>query len=329
MQTGHCIKHPDNEPGSTERHATWLELFFDLVFVVAVAQITHRLETSLDAGNLLTSVGLFLPIWWIWAGHTVYATRFDTGDPPYNILTFVQMFALAAIAVQLSHFGHASANIYALAYLLARGILLVMLARAYRNIPPARPATRLYLVGFGAGALCWAASLAVQGTAKYALWGVGMAVDMMTPWYGWIRGFLKQFSVEHSHLSERFGLLIIILLGETVVAIVSGLSETGWSGATLATAVAGFLLAILIWWLYFSFLEQARGEMELRSGQPYIYIHLPLIIGIGGIGVGIQKSILAAGHHGSWFEAGLFLGAGLTTWTLAFLGLRKISGIGR
>jgi low temperature requirement protein LtrA len=329
MKTGYCIKRPENETDTEERHATWLELFFDLIFVAVVAQITHRLESALDWGSLLASVGLFLPVWWIWAGHTVYATRFDTGDLPYHILTFVQMFAMVAIAVQLSHFSHASANIYALAYLLARGILLAMLVRAHATVPAARPATRLYIVGFGAGALCWAASLAADGNAKYVLWGLGMIIDMATPWYGWLRGFLQKFTVEHSHLSERFGLLIIILLGETVVAIVAGLSETGWTAGTLAAAAGGFLLAVLIWSIYFSFLEKVRKRMELRSGQPYIYIHLPLIFGIGGIGVGIQKSIIAAGHHGSWMEAGLFLGTGLVIWTLAFLGLHRISGIGR
>ncbi len=325
MQTGKCFKLPQRGETQPERHATWLELFFDLVFVATVAQISHQLASPFSIANILVCIGLFLPVWWIWTGHTVYATRFDSGDLPYRILTFVQMFAMAIIAIQLHHFTHASANVYAIAYLLARGILLVMLVRAHFMVVHTRRATQLYLIGFGIGALCWACSLGVGGTMKYALWGIGMIVDMLTPWYGWLKGFLKKFAVEPSHLLERFGLLIIILLGEMVVAIVSGVSQTGWTPSVLMVAVGGFLLAILAWWLYFSFIDRAKSSMELHSGQPYIYIHLPLIIGIGGLSLGIQKSILAANHQARWTEALLFLTVGVFTWTTSFVTLRKIS----
>lgn len=77
-----------------ERHATWLELFYDLVLVVAVSQVAHVLSLDHSPKGIVIAIGLFVPVWWVWAGHTVYATRFDTDDLVYRLLTFLQMFAI-------------------------------------------------------------------------------------------------------------------------------------------------------------------------------------------------------------------------------------------
>jgi low temperature requirement protein LtrA len=307
------------------RHATWLELFYDLVFVVAIAQITHDLSHHLTSMNMGKSIGLFLPVWWIWAGHTVYATRFDTDDVVYRMFTFIQMFCVAVIGVQLHQFTHEAANGYALAYIVARTGLLLMLARAHWHISDTRNATKLYLIGFTFGVFFWIASLFVDGYAKYLLWSIGLAVDFITPWIGWWHGFLKKIPVDASHVPERFGLLNIIVLGETVVAVVAGVSEVEWSMRVLLVALLGFGVAVSIWWMYFSYLEDVLGKMDLGSGQPYIYSHLPFIIGIAATGIGIEHVIISAEHGELTRNALWTLTAGAIIWTISFYAIKKVS----
>src|SRR5688572_15223030 len=91
------------EPTAGERHASWLELFFDLVFVLAVAQLAHILTEHADFGGLLKYVALFVPLWWSWVGFTFYADRFESEEAAYRILTFAGMLAVAALSLTLEN----------------------------------------------------------------------------------------------------------------------------------------------------------------------------------------------------------------------------------
>jgi low temperature requirement protein LtrA len=309
----------------SDRHATWLELFYDLVFVVAIAEITHDLSEHLTPLNVGKSIGLFLPVWWIWAGHTIYATRFDTDDILYRILTFIQMFCVAVIGVQLHRFTHEAAIGYTLAYIVARSVLLLLLARAHWHIADARSATKLYLIGFTSGLFFWIASLFVEGSTKYLLWSVGLVVDFITPWIGWYHGFLRKIHVDAAHIPERFGLLNIIVLGEAVLAVVAGVSEVEWSMRVFFVALMGFGVAVSIWWTYFSYLEDVLEKMDLGSGQPYIYSHLPFIIGIVATGIGIEHAIIAAENGELTRNALWTLTGGASIWTISFYAIKRVS----
>src|SRR3990172_2550231 len=118
-----------------ERHATWLPLFFDLAVVAGRSPAAHALAEDRSALGMLVFAGLFIPVFWVWAGHTVYATRFDTDDLTYRLLTFLQMFAVVGMAVEVHHASEGETRAFSLAYLGARIILLLLLARAGRHAP--------------------------------------------------------------------------------------------------------------------------------------------------------------------------------------------------
>src|SRR5918994_813620 len=114
------------EDTAEERRATWFELFFDLVFVVTVAEIGLVLSDDATLGGLLSYLALFVPVWWAWMGFTYYANRFDTDDLAYRLLTLAGMFAVAALATQVHGALHGGESEFALAYVAVRLPLLVL-----------------------------------------------------------------------------------------------------------------------------------------------------------------------------------------------------------
>ena len=281
------------ESEEKERHATWLELFYDLVLVVAVSQVAYVLSLDHSPKGIAVTVGLFTPVWWVWAGHTVYATRFDTDDLVYRLLTFVQMFAVMGMAVEVEHAAYGVGRGFSIFYLGARIILLLLLARAFYHVRQARFFTRVYLIGFGSGAGLWALALLVPENRQWILWAASLAFELTIPWYIW---FKKQplSHLSASHIPERFGLFTIIMLGESVVAVARGLTTQRWHSEAIATSAFGFLVAICVWWIYFRHLERAIGRLKLRSGQPYIYSHVPFWIGIIMMSTGTLNAIMAS-----------------------------------
>jgi low temperature requirement protein LtrA len=299
-----------------ERHATWLELFYDLVVVAAVSQVAHALSEDHSAMGMLVFAGLFIPVFWVWAGHTVYATRFDTDDLVYRLLTFLQMFAVVGMAVEVHHASEGATRAFSLAYLGARIILLLLLARAGRHAPAARPFIRTYLRGFGAGAALWALSIVLPAPARYVLWGASLALELAVPWQVW-RSMHPSAAVSPSHIPERFGLFTIIVLGESISAVVRGLAGTQWESRAVAVAALGFGIGVCVWWIYFRHLERAIGRVKLGSGQPYMYSHIPLLVGIVVMGTGIEHAIRESGAD--LFREGTFglLWNGVYLWALA------------
>ena len=130
-----------------ERHASWLELFYDLVFVAAVAQLAKILSDDYSWAGVLRFSALFVPVWWAWVGHTFYLTRFDTEDAGHRLLTFAQMTAATSLAVHVpAALGAASVG-FALSYAVVRFILVAEYLRAGRHIPQVRPLTSRFSAG--------------------------------------------------------------------------------------------------------------------------------------------------------------------------------------
>lgn len=307
-----------------ERHATWLELFYDLVLAAAVSQISQGLNLDPSPRGLAVFTGLFIPIWWIWAGHTVYATRFDTDDFIYRLMTFLQMFAVIGMAVGVQRAASGYGEGFGAAYLAARIILLSLLARAFYHVPEARKLNSVYLIGFGAGASIWAASLFLEPKAQFILWGVSLSIELATPWYVWVRKD-PLTSVSASHIPERLGLFTIIVLGESLFADVRGLTEQHWEIRAFSVAFLGFLLAVCVWWIYFRHLERAIGRIKLWSGQPYIYSHFPLLAGIIIMSAGLVNAIIGSGLPSLPDGTIIFLWGGFFMWLAAGFLLHNIT----
>ena len=127
-----------DEVSEAERHATWLELFFDLIFVVAIAQLAHNLNQDISLSGFLGFVVLFVPVWWAWVGATFYANRFDTDDLCHRLLTAIQIVAVAALAVNIHDgLGKTSAS-FALSYASVRAVLVVEYLHASRSVAAVR-----------------------------------------------------------------------------------------------------------------------------------------------------------------------------------------------
>jgi len=285
------------DSSEAERHATWLELFFDLVFVVAIAQLAHRLSQDISLSGFFGFLALFVPVWWSWIGAAFYATRFDTDDPGHRFLTGLQMVAIAAMAVNIHHgLGESSAG-FALSYAAVRAVLVVEYLRAGRHIAAARPLTNRFARGFGFAAALWLLSAFVPLPFRFGLWALGLIVDFATPLGA---GRLHTDLAPHaSHLPERFGLFTIIVLGELIVAVVNGVAEEQWNIFSVVTAVLGLSIAFSLGWVYFDNLDGAaiqcaRTTRRIEVYQTWLYAHLPLAVGLTTTGVGVEHAIVGA-----------------------------------
>jgi low temperature requirement protein LtrA len=284
------------EEGFEERHATWLELFFDLVFVVAVAELGQNLTRDPTFDGFLEYVGLFIPVIWAWAGFTFYANRFDTDDLTYRLLILLAMFGVAAMATNTPHAIEDGGEAFAVSYISVRLVLLALYARAIRNVPQAKTFATLYFTAFSVGTLIWVASLLVPPPGRWWLWGVALAGELLVPIFAWKR--VPGAPIDPRHLPERYGLLTIIVLGEAVLAVVLGVANTSWELDSSLAAAGGFLIAAAIWWIYFDYLDQSVVTRGRAAGLVFTYAHFSVIIGIAAMGVAVKLQILAvAGNH--------------------------------
>jgi low temperature requirement protein LtrA len=303
-----------------ERHATWLELFFDLVFVISISEVVHTLEDYHGLGDFLGTAGLFVAVWWAWVGYTVYADRFDTDDLLHRVLVLAGMVAVVAMALSIHDALHGGSAQFAVAFVIVRGIVLLLNARARRHAAAARPLLNLFLVAFGIGASLWLVSVLVPEPARYVLWGIALTVELAAPWVG--RRQIEKAPVQASHLVERFGLFTLIVLGESVISVAQGAADVDWTAATVAAASGGFLIVACLWWLYFDRLGDGAIRSVLR-GLVWNYVHLPLLAGLVSVAVGIEFAIrgAAAGQLERSTTLALGVGAALYLLSTAVIGL--------
>jgi low temperature requirement protein LtrA len=291
-----------------ERHATWLELFLDLVFVVAIAQLGTAFSHEPTGAGFLRFLGLFVPIVWAWAGFTFYATRFDTDDLVYRALTLLGMFGVAALATTVPAAFGGSGNGFALAYAGIRLVIVVFYIRAHRHVPRARPLANWFLLMFTTAVVFWLASLAVPSPWKFALWGVALAFELGAPPRAW--RLISDAPIHPAHIPERFGLLTIIVLGEAVIAVVIGTVDVSWTALSATAAFAGFVVAASIWWIYFEYLDSSVVGQSVFRGMTFVYSHFLVTAGIATAGVGVRLALLSAAPDGRYEHAGWIVATG-------------------
>src|ERR1041385_7647094 len=161
----------------SERRVTWMELFFDLIFVAAVAEVGAPLSADYSPAGLLRYSFLFVLIWWAWSGHTLYSTSFDHADLPQPLLILLQCFIAAVMAANAKEaLDSRSSAGFGAAYAGMRVVLVIQYLRA-RSVPETRALTTRYAVGFGAAAALWIVSALLDAPARYWIWGVALAID--------------------------------------------------------------------------------------------------------------------------------------------------------
>ena len=284
------------------RRVSWLELFFDLIFVAAVAQVAVPLGDDYTVHGLVRYALMFLLIWWAWLGHTMYSTRFDADDVVQRLLTLLQIFAAAAMAANAKMaFDSRDSAGFGAAYAVLRAVSVVQYLRA-RRLKETRRMTSVYAVGFGVAASLWGIAAAIPAPMRFWVWALALLIDMGTPWLAVQR--THKCPPDPEHLPERFGLFTIILLGESVAAVMHGMeSQETWSPSAAISAFTGLSLAFGYWWWYF---DGARGaaERHVTSSrktllfQIWSYAHLPLYLSVAVLGVGVEHVIsLSPGAH--------------------------------
>lgn len=283
------------------RSASWLELFYDLAYVVAVAVLAGRLLVDVTWGAVLSFSGYFGLVWWLWVSHTYYADRYDTDDHAYRLLAAGQMLAVVVVAAALTPGDTGSTRAFAFGYAAARLLMLAMYWRAHRHVPETRTMVGGYLRGFGLAAVVWSAAVVVPDRYRLAAWAVALSIDLATPWV--MRKEQAKVPLDVSHLPERFGLFTILVLGEAIASVVGGLGHAGWNLPTVATSAAAIFVATAIWWLYFDNAEGSvvrRRQDVKRSWRPtiWIYTHLPLGASLVAAGVALEDAITHAGSGG-------------------------------
>lgn len=292
--------------GLEERPVSWTELFYDLVFVVAVAHVSERFLHHPSTGAAIEYIALFGMLWWAWASFTFLVDRYHTDDALHRLLAGAQMLALAgmaaAVALEDESFEAISVPI-ALAYTGTRVVLVAMYARVWWHIADSRPLVGGYLRGFGVDTVLWIASIFVPAPARYALWGLAMAISLATPWL--MRRAQVRSPLSASHLPERFGLFIILVLGESFAAVVAGLHEQHAAVGAVAAGAAGLLIALGLWWVYFDNFEGSvvrRDASRVHDWRPttWIYAHYPLAMTLTLVGGGMHALI---GHMAQHVEA--------------------------
>ena len=296
-------------PNTTKR-ANWLELFFDLIFVYAVAKATHILAHAHNGHiafeQYVTFILVMTPIWWAWTGHTLFATRFDTEDTGQRILTLAQMLAVVFWTSFINADFDPNYRGYLLFYVLIRVLLILMYWRSTKYIPLSVPISKRLSIGFSIGIMVALSSLFFESPIRYIILYAGIGIEILTPLLS--RKILATVPVKSHHLPERYGILTIILLGETVMMIATKLNEVQWTVNTVGTAIAGFFILSAIWWMNFSLMDRHVIGKELRTGQHVIYGHLFVYSGMSIIAVFIGFSIvpqLTFVSHLLLFVAGL------------------------
>lgn len=283
---------------SNDRRVTFLELFFDLVFVVIIAQLAHRLAEHPTRSGVGWFIFLFFAVWTSWINGTFYYDLHATNDVSVRVFTFAQMLAVAVMAVFAADIpGDGSAG-FALAYAVNTLILAVLWFRTGLHDPTHRPASNPYTVAYLVAALVFALSAAVDEPQRYWLWGTGLA----TQYVGLVVTVNRMSAATPTgqpavtatpSLIERLGLFVIIVLGEVVVGAVAGMAAARSEGTgAIAIGLLGVLVAIGAWWLYFDLVSH-RTPAPMRT-QIWLYLHLPVVMAITAGGAAVLNTVAHA-----------------------------------
>ncbi len=315
----------EQEP--SERHASWLELFFDLVFVLAVAQLAKVLAEHSDADGFLRFALLFLTVWWSWVGFTFYADRFESEGPVYRLLMFAAMLAVTSLSVTLGGaFSPAGDTPFIICYVLVRLMLAVMYLRVAYHIPLVRSFSLQYPIGLGMVSVLLLGSLLVEPPLRYAVWGVALVLELLTPLLN-LRA-ARVLPIDRSHIPERFGLFTIIVLGEAVIATAMGAADVPWTPASIVTSSLGFAMAACIWWINFDFVEDTAltaGKLWLRF--TYIYGHYLVVASIVAMGIGVEHAIKESAEAHLHFPTVALIAGGASVYLTVITIIRLVTGV--
>jgi low temperature requirement protein LtrA len=288
------------------RTVSFLELFYDLVYVVLIAELSHTLATHPDGTGILQFAFLFLTVWWAWLNGSIYHDIHGNNDIRTRVFTFLQMITVAAMAVFAHDAMGETSTGFALAYAAFLLILTFLWWRSGVHDADHRPLSRPYVQVFLLTIVLFVLSIFVPAPWKFIMWGIGLLLSIVLPIYTLQRGrgsaeiaqqIAYAFDISASAV-ERFGLFTIIVLGEVVVGVVQGLaSHHAFTWQAGGTALLGMLIAIGLWWIYFDFVSHRKPRTTQIATTGWLYLHLPLTISITAVGAAVLNMVEHAGEE--------------------------------
>jgi low temperature requirement protein LtrA len=279
-----------------DRRVTFLELFFDLVFVVLIAQLAHRLAEHPSWSGVGWFVFIFYAIWSSWVNGTLYHDLHTTNDVSVRVFTFAQMLAVALMAVHVAHVPGDGSSGFAVAYAANSFILVILWFRTGLHDLSHRPGSIPYSTGYLISASLFAISATIDPPLRYWLWALGLSTEIIGQLIGYhrwrppsVRESRAIFVVTPS-LIERLGLFVIIVLGEVIVGAVNGMAELAdLDAGGIEIGILGVIVAIALWWVYFDLISH-HAPVANRS-QLWLYLHLPLVIAMAAGGAGVLNTV--------------------------------------
>ena len=280
----------------SEQRVTPLELFFDLVFVFAITQVTGFLADNSTWDGLLRGLFILAALWWTWAAYAWLTNTLNPEEGAVRIAMFGSMGAMLIVALAVPRAFDVDGVLFGIAYFAVRALHLVLYAIAGRGDPELLHAVMRILPSalLGAGLLIVAGFL--DGPAQLAVWALALAIDylwlLVTGMEGW--------RVSPEHFIERHGLILIVALGESVVAIGIGAAGLPLDAGTIAAVLLGITVICALWWSYFDwaiYMAQARladatgAERAVLARDLFSYLHLPMVAGIVLFALGLEETL--------------------------------------
>jgi low temperature requirement protein LtrA len=284
------------EDRDADRRVTFLELFFDLVFVVVISQLARRLAAHPSWSGVGWFVFLFYAVWSSWLNGTLYHDLHTTNDVSVRIFTFAQMLAVAVMAVFIGDIPGEGSTGFALAYAANTFVLVILWFRTGLHDPHHRPGSFPYSAGYLVAAVLFALSVAFEGPVRYWLWVAALGCELA----GWVVGMHRwtppatqggdaRIATTPS-LIERMGLFVIIVLGEVIVGAVDGMADLHPLEADgVVIGLLGVVVAIGLWWIYFDLVSHRPPVPRLT--QVWLNLHFPLVVAIAAGGAAVLNTV--------------------------------------
>ena len=309
-----------------EERVTPLELFFDLVYVLAITQCTALMASEPTWTGLAKGLAVLAVLWWSWGGYAWLTSVVDPEEGAVRIAFFAAMAAFLVAALSVPGAFDDTALLFACAYGAVRVAHIGLFALASQDDPMLRRS----VIGLGGGTAVGVglliAAAAADGWVQGGLWALAIVLDFAEPFFFGAEGW----RLAPGHFAERHGLIVLIALGESIVAIGVG-AEVGVDAGVVVAAVAGMAIAAALWWLYFDVVAlvavrrlartPAGREQNELARDSYSYLHLPMVAGIVLVALGLKKTIADVEEPLKLVPAAALLG-GTSLYLLAHVAFR-------
>jgi low temperature requirement protein LtrA len=314
-------------PVEREQQLTALELFFDLVFVFAITQVTSFLYRDPSWLRLLEALAILMVLWFAWTGYAWLGNTAGTDEGPIRVVLLAAMVPLLFASLAVPHAFGKDALVFGFAYFFVRALHIAAYSVLARNNPVLRAAVfRLARTILPAAGLLVLAGV-FSGTGRALCWVAALLID----YGGLLLGSTEGWRVEPAHFAERHGLIIIIALGESIVALGLGVASLETHAGVLVAAALGLTVAACLWWAYFDVVSTV-AKRKLREAGPqararlardsYSYLHLPMVAGIVIFAFGL-KTTLAHVHAHLHTVAAVALCGGVALYLLALSAFKR------